>query len=133
MQEKEVKLKGISSYAGLSISASKVVTLNVNLEYSEIVTSVNLLQTLNSDVTVLVKLGLKKPVNLGVFTVNGIKFDKDGNSKVTLKSMIGSVDLDNIMDFVECDDTTQLMFKSIIELPGEVEEVDDDEEGLPFN
>lgn len=135
MKDKELKLKGISKYSGFSISPQKVVTLNMIMSYGDIVTSVSLLQGLHSDISVFAKLGLKKPAALGVFTINSVNFDKDGNAKVSLKSMLQSVDYDNIMDLILCEDVIQLMFKAIIELPGEaVEEVDEEEEEeLPFN
>lgn len=136
MENKEVKLKGVSRYAGLNISSSKIVTLTMILGYEEIVTSVKLLQGLNSDITVLAKTGIKKPVSLGMFTVNGVNFDKDGNAKLSLKSMVENVELDNIISLIDNDDVIQLMFKTIIELPcneDEEEEDESEEEELPFN
>lgn len=121
MAEKEMKVRGISKFVSLNISASKVVTLNMLMRYDEIVTSVQLLQGLNNDITVLAKLPLGKPKSLGMFTVNGINFDKDGNAKVTLKSLTQNVELDNITEIIE-EDTVQLMFRAIIELEMKEEE-----------
>lgn len=133
IRSKEIKLKGVSKFSGFSISAARVVTLNIIMGYEEIITSVQLLQGLNNDITALAKLGIKKPISLGVFTVNSVNFDKDGNAKVSLKSMVDNVDLDNIMELIECNDIIQMMFKAVIELPGEVMEDEDEEEELPFN
>lgn len=133
-----MKLKGISRFEGMNISSSKVITLNVKMGYEEVVTSVQLLQGLNSDITVLAKLGIGKPKNLGMFKVNGINFDKDGNAKISLKSLTYNVELDNVMEVVNADneEILQLLFKTIIELPDNEEmedsEYEDDEEELPF-
>lgn len=132
--EKEVKLKGVSKITSMNISSSRVITLNVTMGYEEIVTSVQLLQGLNSDITVLAKMGIGKAKSLGMFTVNGVNFDKDGNAKVSLKSMVSNVELENIMEIITSEEVLQLLFKTIIELPDNEVEVDDEgEEELPFH
>lgn len=135
VQEKEVKLKGVSKYAGLNVSSSKVVTLTMVMGYEEIITSVKLLQGLNTDITVLAKVGIRKPVSLGIFTVNGVNFDRDGNAKISLKSMVDNVELNNIVKLIDNEDIIQLMFKAIVGLPyngNSDDSEDDEEEGLPF-
>lgn len=112
---KEMKVRGISTFKSLNISGNKVVTLKFKMRYDEIVTSVQLLQGLNCDITVLAKIGGSKPKSLGLFTVGGINFDKDGNAEVTLKSLTQNVELNNITELVE-EELIQLMFRTIIEL-----------------
>lgn len=114
----------------MNISSSKVITLNVVMGYDEVITSIQLLQGLNSDITVFAKIGVGKPKSLGMFTVNGINFDRDGNAKVSLKSMVNNVELENITEVVsmEKEEVLQLLFKTIIELPD-----NEAEEDLPFH
>lgn len=119
--EKEFKQKGIATFEGLTIGKSKVVTLSVKLRHDEIVTSVELLQGLNNDITVVAKVPDRKPMNLGIFTIGAINFDKDGNAKVPFKSMTDNVNLDNIVQLVE-EEYIQLRFMAVLELPDNGEE-----------
>lgn len=136
MAQKQFKQKGIATFEGLSIGKNKQVTLTVKLRYDEVITSVELLQGLNTDITVLAKLNGSKPMNLGIFTIGGVNFDRDGNAKIPFKSLTDNVNLDNITQLVD-EEYIQLLFKAIIELPDnkEQEEVaeEETEEGLPFN
>lgn len=124
--EKEMKLKSPVVFKGLLVSPSKVVTLKVSLRYDEIMTSINLLSGLNSDINIMAKIGDKKPCNLGTFTIGSIGFDKDGNATVPFKSMVENVNLVQICNMVD-EEYIQLMFKALLELPDNGE-VDDEAE-----
>lgn len=114
--EKKFKQKGVATFQGLSIGRNKTVQLRFKLRYDEILTSVELLQGLNSDITVHAKIGDNKPVNLGIFTIGAINFDKDGNATIPFKSLVDNVNLDNINSLID-EDYIQLRFMAIIELP----------------
>ena len=114
--EKKFKQKGVSTFQGLSIGRNKTVQLKFKLRYDEILTSVELLQGLNSDITVHAKIGDDKPVNLGIFTIGAVNFDKDGNATIPFKSLVDNVNLDNINSIID-EDYIQLRFMAIIELP----------------
>lgn len=114
--EKNFKQKGVASFNGLSISKSKVVTFKVKMRYDEVVTSVELLQATNTDVTIHAKVGTSKPVELGIFTVDGISFDKDRNATATFKSLVDNVNIDNISDIIS-EEYVQLRFLAVLELP----------------
>lgn len=114
--EKNFKQKGVASFNGLSISKSKVVTFKVKMRYDEVVTSVELLQATNTDVTIHAKVGTSKPVELGIFTVDGISFDKDRNATATFKSLVDNVNIDNISDIIS-EEYIQLRFLAVLELP----------------
>lgn len=98
------------------------------------ITSINLLQGLNSDITIHAKLSGRKAVNLGLFTIGGVDFDKDGNATVKFKSLVDSVNMDNLCDIMsfDPDDILQLKFLAVLELPDNSENRDDEKEGLPF-
>lgn len=118
MADNELKVKGVCSFGGLSIGKNKVVTLKVKLRYDEIVTSVNLMQGLHTDITVSARINGKVD-RLGLFKVDGVVFDKDGNSVVTLKALIDQVELDNIVKLPMIDeevDVFQILFKAVLEL-----------------
>ena len=75
-----------------------------------------MLQGLNSDITVQAKCGTSKAVNLGLFTIGAVNFDKDGNATIPFKSLVDNVNLDAICSLVD-EDYIQLRFMAILELP----------------
>lgn len=116
MAEKKLKQKGIAEFQGLSIGKNKTVQVKFKLRYDELLTSVNLLQGLNSDITVHAKCGTGKAMNLGIFTIGAVNFDKDGNAMIPFKSLTDNVNLDNICSLVD-EEFIQLRFMAVLELP----------------
>lgn len=114
--EKKFKQKGIATFEGLTIGKNKTVQVKFKLRYDEILTSVELLQGLNNDITVHAKTPSSDPMNLGVFTIGSVNFDKDGNATIPFKSLVDNVNLDNICSLVD-EEYIQLRFQAIIELP----------------
>lgn len=126
MQERQLKQKGIATFEGLTISKSRTVILKVKLRYDEVITSINLLQGLNSDITVHAKVPDRKAMNLGIFTIGAVNFDKDGNATIPFKSMVQNVNLDNICSLTD-EDYIQLRFMAVLELPQNEEEQEEEE------
>lgn len=116
MAEKKFKQKGIAEFQGMSIGKNKTVQVKFKLRYDELLTSVNLLQGLNSDITVHAKCGTGKAMNLGIFTIGAVNFDKDGNAMIPFKSLTDNVNLDNICSLVD-EELIQLRFMAVLELP----------------
>lgn len=114
--EKKFRQKGIATFEGLSIGKNKTVQIKFKLRYDEILTSVELLQGLNNDITVHAKTPTSSPISLGVFTIGSVNFDKDGNATIPFKSLVDNVNLDNICALVD-EEFIQLRFQAIIELP----------------
>lgn len=117
----ELKQKGIVKFQGFNVASSKVVTLKVKLPFNEMVTSVKLLQSLNSDVTIHAKMDGSKAVSLGMFSISSVTFDKDGNATAQFKSMLENVDSENICSLADSE-VTEMLFRAIIELPEKEEE-----------
>ena len=125
--EKQFKQKGVATFEGLAIGKNKAVQVKFKFRYDEVLTSVNLLQGLNSDITIHAKVPSKKAVNLGMFTIGAVNFDRDGNATIPFKSLVENVNLDNICSLVE-EEYIQLRFTAVLELPeSEVEEIEDKE------
>lgn len=116
MEKKKFKQKGIAEFQGLSIGKNKTVQVKFKLRYDELLTSVNLLQGLNSDITVHAKCVTGKAMNLGIFTIGAVNFDKDGNAMIPFKSLTDNVNLDNICSLVD-EEFIQLRFMAVLELP----------------
>lgn len=114
--EKKFKQKGVAEFQGLQIGKNRTVQVKFKLRYDEILTSVELLQGLNSDITVQAKGATGKPISLGIFTIGAVNFDKDGNATIPFKSLVENVELDNICSLVD-EEYIQLRFQAIIELP----------------
>lgn len=116
MSEKnELKLKAVTKIKSFGVDSKKVVTIKMQFSYADMVTSVNLLAGLNVDVAVLARVASGAQYNLGVFKNAGTTFDKDGNSIVTLKSMVDNVNVDKISALLS-DETEafQVMFKAVL-------------------
>lgn len=114
--ERKLKQQGIASFEGLSIGKNKTIQVKFKLRYDEILTSVELLQGLNNDITLYAKVPDKKPMNLGIFTIGAINFDKDGNATIPFKSLTDNVNVESICSLVD-EELIQLRFQAIIELP----------------
>lgn len=121
MAEKKFKRKGLASFEGLTIGKNKTVQVKFKLRYDEILTSVELLQGLNADITVKAKVPNQDAKSLGIFTIGGINFDRDGNAVIPFKSLTDNVNLDNICSLVD-EEYIQLMFFAVLELPNNEDE-----------
>ena len=99
--EKKFKQKGIATFEGLNIGKNRTVQVKFKLRYDEILTSVELLQGLNNDITIHAKTAIGNPMNLGIFTIGALNFDKDGNATIPFKSLVDNVNLDNICSLVD--------------------------------
>lgn len=114
--ERELKKKSLATFVSLNVGAKQTVQLKFKLRYDEILTSVELLQGLNTDITVRAKAENSSPVTLGLFTIGSVNFDKDGNATILFKSLVQNVNLDKICSVVD-EEFIQLSFKAVIELP----------------
>lgn len=117
--EKKIKQKGVASFQGLNFKPNGTVQVKFKLRYDELLTSVNLLQALNNDVTIHAKCGMRKAVDLGIFTIGSVNFDRDGNATVPFNSLVQSVNIENLCSLVEVekDEPIALKFMGVIELP----------------
>lgn len=122
--EKKLKQKGIAAFEGMNIGKNRVVTVKFKFRYDEIVTSVELLQGLNTDITVHAKTPSTSAMNLGLFTIGNLTFDKDGNATVQFKALTDNVNLDNLCAVVD-EEYLQLRFMAVIE----IEDKETDEKG----
>lgn len=123
-KQKDMRLKGIATFEGLTVGKNKSVVVKFKLRYDEIVTSVGLLQGLNTDITIQAKIAGAKAMNLGIFTVGALNFDRDGNATIPFKSMVDSVELGNINSLIG-EDYIQLRFIAVLELPeNEIKEIE---------
>ena len=121
----KLKVMEVMKYGGHSLSANGMVNATFTAMYSELAKSLQLMQLLNEDVTVAVKLPSEKPMPLGTFRVHQLIVDDDGESKVKLRGMSEFVETDSLNSLpLRNSDVPefQVMFKA------DIESVDGDEE-----
>jgi hypothetical protein len=121
--EKKVKVKLVAKYAGHSVKANGNVDIGLTCRYDELVNYIQLVQCLNVDTTITVKLPDEKPMKLGSFRVREVKIDHDGEGGLKFNSMSDYVDIDNLNKLVGTEFFT-VMFTADVEVEEEEEEDD---------
>ena len=120
---RKIKVTGFYSYKGHSVLQNGSVNITLKAKYSGITNSVQLLQMLNNDVNIHVKMATeKKPFTIGTFRIKSINFDDDGESIVKFNSLNDFVDIDGINRLITKDEFKVLFSANI-------EEEDDEGEG----
>lgn len=97
---KIVKIKGIAKYNGHNIKANSSVDLNLLFNYDELPNYIQLIQLLNENVDISVKVEAEDPRRLGSFMINSINIDHDGQGKVRFNSLLDHVEAGSINDIV---------------------------------
>lgn len=121
-----VKVKTEAKYFSHNVKKNKSIDLVVTAPYSELQNYIQTIQMLNEDIDVVAKIGAdKKSSKLGVFKIQNITIDNDGEGKIKLNSQLDFVETQNIDKLaMRNDEPLKLMFKCEIE----VEEDEEDEE-----
>ena len=92
--------KMVALYNGHSVKQSGSVDLNLKAEYGELPNYVQLLQMLNNDIKVSVKLNGEKPMKLGMFRLKQLSVQHDGEGKIALNSTTDFVEVDSLNKLV---------------------------------
>lgn len=116
--EKEIKIKEFVKYAGHSVRSNGNVDLTFEARYSELTNSIQVLQMLNNDVTVIAKKPDEKPFKIGVFRVKNVIIDGDGESKLKFISITDSIEMENLNKIISSDEF-QIMMQSLVEIEDE--------------
>ena len=125
---RKIKVTGFYSYKGHSVLQNGSVNITLKAKYSGITNSVQLLQMLNNDVNIHVKMATeKKPFTIGTFRIKSINFDDDGESIVKFNSLNDFVDIDGINRLITKEEF-QVLFVANIEDEDDEGEGEEDEE-----
>lgn len=119
--ETKVQVKIIAAYNGHAIKQNGNVDINFKCAYDELVNSIQMIQMLNNDINVGVRLAEQKPIKLGVFRLKGLKVDHDGESIITLNSQVDFVETDNLNSIIT-NDKFEVRFTSVVETEEKEEE-----------
>jgi hypothetical protein len=120
VEKVEVKVKAIGEYAGHSIKSNKSIDINFKCNYDQLTNYVQLIQLLNENVDIVIRIEKQKPFKLGMFMVKQIVIGSDGQGTLKFNSQLDYVEKNNLNDL--SGELLQLMFKA------NVEEEDEDEE-----
>lgn len=124
---RKIKVTGFYSYKGHSVLQNGSVNITLKAQYSGITNSVQLLQMLNNDVNIHVKMATeKKSFTIGTFRIKSINFDDDGESIVKFNSLNDFVDIDGINRLITKDEF-KVLFSANIEEEGDECDVPGDE------
>lgn len=121
-----IAIKEIVSYRGHSVKKNGNIDLTFSAMYGELTNSIQVLQLLNNDVKITVKLAGSKPMVLGSYSVKNVTFDGDGESILKFTSLLDYVEIDNL-NFIISQENFQIKLESDVEV--EVEENSETEEG----
>ena len=114
-----LKAKSIVSYNGHNISANGIVNFNVNAQYSQLTNTIQLMQMLNNDIDIKVKVQ-GQALKLGSFRIKKITIDGDGESKIQLTSSVDFVEVDNL-NLLPLSTDESKEFKILFETDAEIE------------
>lgn len=109
------KIKEVVKYNGHKVKANGTLDLSFKAMYSEITNSMSLLQLLNNDVRIKVKLPGSKPMDIGMFRISKVIFDDDGESTLNFTTLSDYVEMDNLNRLVGAEEF-QMLMESNVEL-----------------
>ena len=118
----KAKVKGMYAYRGHNVSANGSVNLTLSGKYSQLTSSVQLLQMLNNDVIIQIKMGAEKSFKIGSFRIKNVAFDGDGESILKFNSLNDFVDIDKMNDLITKDEFAVMFTANIEEEDDESEE-----------
>lgn len=121
---KTVKIASMCKYNGHNIRANKSVDLSLKFSYEELPNYIKVIQLLNENVSIVVKVGDNKPSKLGIFMVKEIKIDHDGEGLLKFNSMLDHVEANEINELVGAD-YIKIRFDAEIE---DIQEEDEEDE-----
>ena len=127
-----VRVKEVVKYGGHSLSANGSVNFTLKAGYSELPSSIKLMQLLNNDVYIKAKTPGERPMKLGEFRVKQIVIDSDGESVLKFNGLNDYIEMDNLnllpMNDSDIKEFVVMMEADIEEENDESEDEDDGEE-----
>jgi len=126
-----IKVKTEGRYTSHNVKANKSIDVTFKMPYTELTNYIQSLQMLNEDVTLAGKIGAdKKPLKLGIFMVQKVTVDNDGEGTIKFNSQLDYVEPKNINELASRNDEPLFIFmKATIDIDeSELEEEEDSEE-----
>lgn len=114
-----IKVKVVASYRAHNVSKNGKVSLSFDADYSGLADVMQLMQLLNEDVDVKVKVPSTGAMKLGAFRLDKVVVFNDGASNIKLNGIDDYVELDNLNKLPRCKEPSegyfQVMFTADVE------------------
>lgn len=122
-----VKIKTEAKYVSHDVKQNKSINVNFKMPYSELTNYIQSIQMLNENITLAGKIGSdKKPLKFGMFSLNNINIDRDGEGKIKFNSQLDFVESQNINELANRNDEPLILF-----LKAEIDvEIENNEENV---
>lgn len=124
----KVKVKEVVKYGGHSLSANGSVNFTLKAQYSELSSTIQLMQMLNNDVSIKAKTPGGSPMKLGFFRVKQIVIDGDGESTIKFNGLNDYIEMDNL-NLLPLNSDENKEFVVLMEADIETDEMEDIEDG----
>jgi hypothetical protein len=106
-----VKIKTEAKYVSHDVKQNKSINVNFKMPYSELTNYIQSIQMLNENITLAGKIGSdKKPLKFGMFSLNNINIDRDGEGKIRFNSQLDFVESQNINELANRNDEPLILF-----------------------
>ena len=123
-----LEVKEVVSYGGHSLSANGSVNLTLKAGYPELTNSICMMQMLNCDVDLTVKIPNNKAMRLGMFRIKGIDVHGDGCSVLKFNGLADFVEMDNLNNMPLADaEVKDFKMRAVAEVEEENEVEEDGE------
>lgn len=126
----KIQIKEVVEYNGHSLSANGSVNFRLKAKYSELKSTILLMQMLNNDILIKAKPVGRKALKLGMFRLKQIIIDGDGESIIKLNGISDYIEMDNLNLLPlssEDDKIFSVLFEAEIEIEKQEDEEDDEE------
>lgn len=117
LKDKIVEIKEVVTYKSHNVKANGSVDLIFTAMYDQLTKSMELLQLLNNDVSIVCKKSGSKPFDLGLFRIKKVNIDGDGESTLMFNSLNSYVKMDNLNDLV-ITEPFQIKMSAVVEMEG---------------
>lgn len=117
----KVEVKAVAEYAGHNITANGSIDLNVKCNYGELTNYIQLVQMLNNDIKVGIKIEDRKPFTIGTFRLKQLRIDHDGMANIKLNSITDFVEVGRVNELIGAG-LFKIMFKAEVMLESNEEE-----------
>lgn len=114
MPEQKVKIKSLCKYNGHSVKANKSVDISFKFMYSELTNYIKLIQLLNENIEISIKIEDEKAQKLGTFMIRGIGIDHDGEGNIKFNSQLDFIEPNVINEIAG--KTLQILFVANIDV-----------------
>lgn len=124
---KKIKCTLEAQYDGHSIKRNGDLDLNFKLPYSELTSSLLLVQMINTNIDLIARIGTEKPVKLGTFMLKNLGIDRDGESKVRFNSEVDNIEINNFVNLTEKETIIKLKCQAMVEREEDSDEAEEEE------